>query len=232
MFIVDDACGRYTLHQKTDDLAKRYNIATVPAHISENYNVAPGQIMPVVTAEASGTTQLQLMRWGYIPVWSKDPTIGYRLINARDDTIFDKPMWKTAILKHRCLIPADGFYEWKVANEPKDQKQPWYIKPKQLDIFSFAGVWGTWEDKATGEIVDTYSIVTTEPNQEMRPIHNRMPVILHPEDEAAWLDSSKVTREAVEPFLRPFEDRGLDMWPVGRDVNRAHNNDKSLIVPV
>lgn len=224
-------CGRYTLHVKADELAKRYNIARMPHDIRENFNVSPGQSMPVVI-EQDGERQLDLMQWGLIPFWAKDPRIGYKLINARDDTIFDKPMWRNVILKKRCLIPADGFYEWqKVADGTKVRKQPYYIHPKQIELFSFAGVWETWKD-TSGLEHKTYSIITTEPNKEMAAIHNRMPVILHPEDEPKWLESSRVTRSDIEPLLRPLEDNGLDMYKVSSDVNSSGLNEASLIYPL
>lgn len=222
-------CGRYTLHQKVDAIAKRYNLASVPKDVTENYNVAPGQIMPVVIESEDGTQHLELMKWGLVPFWAKDPRIGYKLINARDDTIFTKPMWRSVILKKRALIPADGFYEWhKSVKAQKLQKQPYYIHPKQLDIFSFAGVWEAWKD-AIGQEVKTYSIITTEPNKEMATIHNRMPVILHQEDEASWLEPSRLTKNDVEPYLRPYEDHGLEMFEVSEDVNSPRNNDEHLI---
>lgn len=231
MVIVDDACGRYTLHKKAEDLAKRYNLASIPEDIRESYNVAPGQFMPVIVEDEHGRHHLELMKWGLIPGWAKDPNIGYKLINARDDGIFTKPVWRSAILKRRALIPADGFYEWKKPANPKEHKQPFYIHPKQIDIFSFAGVWETWKDSENNEW-KTYSIVTTEPNKEMRSVHNRMPVILHQEDEAAWLEPSKATRDDIEPLLRPYEDNGLEMFEVSSDVNVTRNNEAKLILPI
>ncbi len=223
-------CGRYTLHQKADKLAKRFNLATLPAHIAESYNVAPGQIMPVITEDEDGR-KLELMKWGLIPSWSKDPKIGYKLINARGDGIFDKPMWRNVILRKRALIPADGFYEWKRSADPKGHKQPFYIHPKQDELFAFAGVWETWKD-IEGKEWKTYSIITTEPNREMSSIHNRMPVILHPEDEASWLEPSRVSRSDIEPYLRPYEDNGLELFEVSSDVNAVRNNDEKLIYPL
>ena len=220
-------CGRYTLHKKVDEIAKRYNLATVPRDIPENYNVAPGQIMPVITEDESGR-HLEFMKWGLIPGWSKDPRIGYKLINARDDGIFVKPIWRSVILKKRALIPADGFYEWQKPSNPKERKQPFYIHPRQIELFSFAGVWESWKD-IEGLVWKTYSIITTEPNKEMASVHNRMPVILHQEDESSWLEPSKVTRDDIEPLLRPYEDDGLEMFEVSEDVNSPRNNDEHLI---
>lgn len=219
-------CGRYTLHKRVDEIAERFNLAKVP-DISANYNVAPGQIMPVITEDDSGR-KLELMKWGLVPVWAKDPKIGYKLINARDDTIFDKPMWRSVILKKRALIPADGFYEWKKPADPKDRKHPFYIHPKQTDLFSFAGVWESWKD-VEGLEHKTYSIITTEPNKEMAAIHNRMPVILHQADESAWLEPAKNAREDIEPLLHPYQDNGLDVYEVSTDVNFTRNNDEHLI---
>jgi putative SOS response-associated peptidase YedK len=220
-------CGRYTLYKKVDELSERYNVAKVPYDINANFNVAPGQIMPVITQDEVGR-HLELMKWGLIPAWAKDPLIGYRLINARDDGIFAKPVWRGVILHQRALIPADGFYEWQKPANPKDHKQPYYIHPKQLKLFSFAGVWESWKD-AEGREWKTYSIITTEPNKEMKRIHNRMPVILHPADEADWLEPSKTTKEAIEPLLRPYEDNGLELFKVSDAVNSTRNNNQQLI---
>jgi putative SOS response-associated peptidase YedK len=197
---VDDGCGRYTLHAKIRDLQHRYKAVKAPHEIAPNYNIAPGQTMPVVTDDEAGKPAIELMRWGLVPMWAKDISIGYKLINARDDTVFEKPMWRNLILKKRCLIPADGFYEWKKTHDgSKEVKKPFYIRPKQADIFSFAGVWSSWKD-AEGSELKTYSIITTEPNEEMRLVHNRMPVILYPEEESAWLAYSNTKRENIEPF--------------------------------
>jgi putative SOS response-associated peptidase YedK len=140
-------------------------------------------------------------------------------------------MWKGLVSKKRALIPADGFYEWKKPEHSKDLKQPFYIHPKQTDLFSFAGIWSSWKD-VEGVEFKTYSIITTSPNKEMTSVHNRMPVILHPEDEPKWLESSRVEQEDLEPFLHPYEDGGLEMFEVSRDVNVARNNDEKLILPI
>jgi putative SOS response-associated peptidase YedK len=228
MMIIDDGCGRYVLQVKSKDLAKRYNLAKSPPGIGENYNVAPGQSLPVVVQPEGGERRIEMMRWGLVPVWAKDPKIGYKLINARDDTIFTKPVWRGLVLKKRALVPATGFYEWQKPAGAKAKKQPFYIRPKQTGIFSFAGVWSSWHD-AEGKDWQTYSIITTEPNKEMARVHNRMPVILRPEDESSWLDTSRTAREDIEPFLRPYHDNGLEMYKVDTDVNSAANNSPELI---
>jgi putative SOS response-associated peptidase YedK len=231
MLIIDDACGRYVLKAARKELMDRYNLANPPKDIKTNYNVAPGQILPVVIA-AKDAPKLEMMKWGLVPFWAKDPKIGYKLINARDDTIFTKPMWRNVILRKRALIPASGFYEWRKPPEgSKSPKQPFFIHPKQTDLFSFAGVWDSWKD-VEGLEWRTYSIVTTEPNREMAAIHNRMPVILRPEDEAAWLDPANDSRAQIEPLLQPYNDGGLEIFEVSPEVNVIRNNDAKLILPV
>ena len=171
------------------------------------------------------------MKWGLVPGWSKDPNIGYKLINARSESVFEKPMWRGVILHKRCLIPANGFYEWqKHEHAGKTEKQPFYIHPKDTELFAFAGVWDEWHD-AEGKKWKTYSILTTSPNKEMRAIHDRMPVILAPEDEDGWLEADD-TRDNIEPFLRPYHDGGLEMFPVSTEVNAVKNNGKQLVYPL
>lgn len=218
-------CGRYTL-TKIEKLKSRFDVSTL-SDLRPSYNVAPGQRMPVVIANESGMHKLVTMKWGLIPFWAKDPKVGYKLINARDDSVFDKPTWRKSILKRRCLVPADGFYEWRKPSSPKDHKQPFFIHPKQIDVFSFAGIWETWKD-SDGQELSTYSIITTSPNKEMSKIHDRMPVILHPDDEGAWLDSSLDNRNDIEPFLQSYDD-GLEMYKVSDEVNSPKNNSPELI---
>lgn len=224
-------CGRYTLHQKAQALKSYYHLKALPNGLNDNYNVAPGQFMPVILNK-DGEPELEVMKWGLVPVWAKDLNIGYKLINARDDTIFSKPVWRNIILRQRCLIPADGFYEWqKVSVASKEQKRPFYIKPKHDDLFSFAGVWDTYKD-IEGLELRTYSIITTSPNKEMANVHNRMPVILHQADEASWLEPSVQTKENLEHFLRPYEDDSLEMYEVSRDVNNIRNNNIELVYSI
>lgn len=181
--------------------------------------------MPVIIDD-NGKNQVLIMKWGLVPVWAKDANIGYKLINARAESVFDKPMWKGAVLHKRCLVPSSGFYEWKVVDDKT--KQPYFIKPKDQNMFAFAGIYSSWKDSEGHELL-TFSIMTTEPNKEMAKIHNRMPVILRPEDEDTWLRPSSETRSDIEPLLRPLEDGALEMYTVSRDVNSVKNNDEKLI---
>jgi putative SOS response-associated peptidase YedK len=225
----DDGCGRYALATTPKELGKRYNIAREPKDVHQSFDVKPGQTLPVVTMTETGKSQFVPMKWGLIPSWSKDPKMAYKLFNARDDNLFKSPIWRGVILRKRVIIPATGFFEWtKPEKGSKRPKQKFYFHTRQLDIFSFAGVWDTWHD-VEGKEWKTYSIITTEPNKEMRSVHNRMPVILHQEDEAAWLEPSRNKREDIEPYLRPLEDNGLEVVEVSSDVSAWEYNDESRI---
>lgn len=218
-------CGRYSLNKKPDEIAKRFNLAKVPSEVRPNYNVAPSQVMPVIVANENGEHEIALMKWGIPRILGKD--LVKELINTRADKAFGG-FWKRTVLNHRCLIPATSFFEWK---QSKEGKTPFLIHPKDIDLYSFAGVWSIWKND-DGHEINTYSIMTTEPNKEMKTIHNREPVILHPEDEASWIKPSNDTQDSLEKLLYPFEDNGLEMWEVSRDVNNPRNNDESLLKPV
>jgi putative SOS response-associated peptidase YedK len=219
-------CGRYTLRETSAELVNRYLLDKTPDQLKLNYNVSPGQIMPVVIKD-NGKKQLEFMKWGLVPFWAKDPMIGYKLINARDDGIFSKPAWRKPILTKRCLIPADGFYEWLKPADSKSKKQPYFIHPKNSQIFSFAGIWDDWHD-AEGHEIRTYSIITTGPNKEMAKIHNRMPVILDKANENTWLTEA-LDKDIIAELLQPSPDNSLDMYRVSDDVNSPSNNDEHLI---
>lgn len=223
-------CGRYTLYE-TEDLAQRFDVDTPEddrEDIAANYNVAPTQIMPVITDDTANR-HLEFMQWGLVPRWAKDTKIGNRLINARSESAFAKPVWRHIIRTQRCLIPANGFYEWK--NTATSQKQPFYVHTKAQPLFAFAGVWDSWQQPGGG-ILKTYSIMTTEPNKEISAIHNRMPVILYPEQEGAWIDPANDQPDDIAPLLHPYEDNGLELYPISQDVNSPANNTSALLQPL
>lgn len=239
-------CGRYTLYTKKDALAKTFgydwSVEETAQELSDlygsryehkqsfdNYNVAPGHFMPVVSAP-KGERMMSEMKWGLIPTWAKDPKIGYKMINARADGITVKPVWRGPIKTKRCLIPSTGFYEWKTRVDDA-AKQPYFIRPKKEHLFAFAGVYDEWKG-SNGDPLYTYSIITTEPNKEMSKLHYRMPVILHPETWDTWLMPSTLDRGVLETLLRPYEDNGLEMWEVSRDVNYVSINSEELIKPI
>jgi putative SOS response-associated peptidase YedK len=217
-------CGRYTLVE-VDGLQKRFSLEEALPEVSARYNVAPTQTMPVVTRHSPN--QLELMRWGLIPSWAKEPNIGNRMINARAETVAEKPAFKRALERRRCLIPASGFYEWK---QTESGKVPHYIHLTDEPLFAFAGLYENW--KAPDETwVRSYTIITTTANDLMAPLHNRMPVILGREDEDLWLDPDATETERLLPLLRPYPARHMAAYPVSRAVNSPTNESPTLITP-
>lgn len=221
-------CGRYTV-EDPDAIGSRFK-ASKPMNgtVKPNYNAAPGQILPVITSQ-DGRRAIKLMKWGLIPSWAKDANIGYKMINARSETIFEKNSWRLAIKSRRCLIPANAFYEWRRENGNK--KQPYYIHLSNDEMFAFAGIWEMWTDQ-DGKEVNSYSIITTTPNEEMKSIHDRMPVILHHQDEADWLEAKRDDRGYLQDLMVPLEDGALAMHQASTDVNSVKNNDDKLILPL
>lgn len=219
-------CGRYVIFE-TRDLGRRFKLEHQKQFVSkDNYNVAPRQWVPVIFEDEEMGRIAEPMQWGFIPFWSKDPTKGPRPINTKSETVFDSRLWIGAIRHSRCLVPSRGFYEWKAVNEK--MKIPYFIHPKDQEFFSFAGIYSTWND-VEGRPLYTFSILTTAPNKEMKPIHDRMPVILHPDQEATWLNRRIDEREIIESFLKPYEDGKLEIHKVSNDVNSPRNNDHHLV---
>ena len=215
-------CGRYTLTVPIDQLAAEFDLDEVRAELSPNFNVAPTQSVAAILAE-NGSRRLETLRWGLVPSWAKDPEIGARMINARSETAPEKPSFRSAFKRRRCLIPADGFYEWK---REEGGKQPFYIHMKDGRPFAFAGLWEDWND---GEI-RSCTILTTSANELVGEVHERMPVILPTEDRDAWLDPEAETQELVS-LLRPYPGDDLETFPVSRFVNSPRNNDERCVEP-
>lgn len=211
-------CGRYTL-EVTDRLAKRFNLASVGQNIKSSYNIAPGQNLPTITS--NGQVKLKIMNWGLVPFWSKDgkPAV----INARAETINKKPMFKKLFKSKRCLVPASGFYEWK---KTKQANNPYFISLKDNKYFAFAGLYDDWISPA-GETKTTYTIITTVPNNKIKLIHHRMPVILFRDDEDKWLFDQD--SDQLLSLLVPFPDSKMQIYPVSTRVNNPLNNDKKLL---
>jgi putative SOS response-associated peptidase YedK len=217
-------CGRYTLVE-VDGLQKRFSLEEALPEVPARYNVAPTQSMPIVTRHSPN--QLEMMRWGLVPSWAKDLSIGNRMINARAETVAEKPAFKRALERRRCLIPASGFYEWK---QTEHGKVPHYIHLMDEPLFAFAGLYENW--KAPDETwVRSYTIITTTANDLMAPLHNRMPVILDREDEDLWLDPDATETERLLPLLRPYPARHMAAYPVSRAVNSPTNESPTLITP-
>lgn len=218
-------CGRYLLDE-ADQIAPRFHVEDWDgAELKPNYNVAPTQIMPVVTQDDDGKRHLEMMKWGIPRILGKD--LVKELINTRADKAFGG-FWRKTVCNRRCLVPANGFYEWK---GPAGNKTPFFIHPKFEKLYAFAGIWDTWKSE-DGHEIKVYSIMTTEPNKEMKSIHNRAPVMLHREDEASWLESSNDNQAALEKLLFPLEDNSLEIYEVSRDVNVVKNNNGKLFLPI
>lgn len=215
-------CGRFQLSVKGKHISERFNVEVFDEMYKPGYNFAPSQNLPVITNAEPG--KLSFFKWGLIPFWAKDPKIGFRHINSRAESITEKPDFKHAFKRRRCLIPANGFYEWR-----KDAgKTPFRVFLKNEQLFAMAGIWETWKD-ARGHPVYSFSIITTKPNPLVEKIHNRMPVILHPEDEEAWL--KEVDEAALKKLLVPFEADKMEAYPVSKKVNSLANNGPELISP-
>lgn len=215
-------CGRFTLFADPDRLAERFEASLPEAGLQPRYNAAPTQHLPVILNE--DPSAIQLLQWGLIPFWAKDPAIGSRMINARAETLAEKPSFRTAFKKRRCLVLADGFYEWM---KTPDGKQPMRITLASGEPFAMAGLWESW-DAPDGSPLRTFTIVTGQPNTLVAPIHDRMPAILLPEHEAIWLDN------AAEPaiwqdILRPYPAERMTAYPVSRRVNFVGNDDEGLV---
>jgi len=219
-------CGRYTLRTPVETLAEEFGISDPLPEIPTRYNIAPTQEVAAVLEEDE-ERKLEMLRWGLIPSWADDPAVGNRMINARSETAAEKPSFRTAFRKRRCLILADGFYEWQKTN---GGKQPYYIRMKNGSPFAFAGLWESW-DKYGGEI-RSCTILTTDANEMVREVHHRMPVILPPETYDLWLDPDMRETELLLDLLRPYPDDGMEAYPVSRFVNSPSNDDERCIESV
>lgn len=219
-------CGRFTLGVNLDDLIEAFPDFTFPPEIEPRYNIAPTQDVMVVPNNTAG--HVSFFRWGLIPSWAKDTDIGNRLINARAETLAEKPSFRAAYLRRRCLILADGFYEWQAIPGSK-AKQPMYIQLATKKPFAFAGLWELWRPDDTPIL--SCAIITTEPNALLAPIHNRMPVILPPDAYARWLDPGEQKPAALNGLLTPYPADLMTAYPVSRLVNSPATDTPACIVP-
>jgi putative SOS response-associated peptidase YedK len=221
-------CGRYTLSAKGDEVALLFDLQEIP-QLPLRYNIAPTQETAVVRVERPGAPRkLDLLRWGLIPYWAKEAGIGNRMINARSESVAEKPAYRWSFRRKRCLIPTSGFYEWKKEGKAK---QPYMIRRKDAKPFALAGLWDRWQDPERGPL-DTFTILTTDANELIRPLHDRMPVILAPADFDLWLDPAVEDRERLEPLLAPFESGQMETYPVSRAVNSPANDLAACIEPL
>ena len=218
-------CGRFKLAATSRFVAEHFDLAEVP-FLEPRYNVAPGQTVLVVRP-SSGARQLAALHWGLVPSWAKDVKIGYRLLNARCETVEEKPAFRAAFRKRRCLIPADGFFEWQKTGR---KKQPFLFQVND-GLFAFAGLWEHWQN-SDGETLESCTILTTEANELVRPLHDRMPVIVAPADYASWLEPQVVAEEEVDRLFRPFAATAMTAMAVNPWVNDARHEGPLCIEPV
>lgn len=221
-------CGRFTLFDTAASLAEAFEVAEVPS-LSPRYNIAPSQAVAAVRIPPSGgAREVVLLRWGLIPSWAKDPSLGDRMINARAETAAGKPAFRSAIRRRRCLVPASGFYEWKRTN---GRKQPYYIRRPDGKPFALAGLWESWEGPGAAA-VESCTILTTSANELLLPIHDRMPVIVSPADYDLWLSLGIRDPGELSRLFRPFPPEEMTAFPVGTAVNNPKTDSPELIEPL
>jgi putative SOS response-associated peptidase YedK len=215
-------CGRFYLAASPAELKKLFKVDRLPGLVPR-YNIAPAQLSPIVIA-VEKVRSVHMARWGLVPSWSRDLSLGDGMINAPAETLDDKPAYRTAFQAHRCLVPASGFYEWQTQGA---RKQPYKIAFRNGAPFAFAGLWGKWAPE-TGEPVETFSIITTQASKLVREVHDRMPVIIAPADYQRWLISPVDTaRKLLQPYTS-----GLTIAPVSDRVTSVKNDDADLLRPI
>ncbi|MBO8093800.1 MAG: SOS response-associated peptidase [Prosthecochloris sp.] len=218
-------CGRYVLSMSMKDIARIFHVNQLLFDFEGSYNIAPSQTVPIVVHDKEAL--LVPARWGFIPAWAEDPAIGQRMINARAETVAEKPAFRKAFHSQRSIVPASGFYEWKTKGRTK---QPIYIRLRTDRIMAMAGIYNTWVSRE-GERVEAFAIITMPPNDLLKPIHNRMPAILHESDYEAWLGSNGAN-DAVPSVLQPFPADEMDAYEVSKRVNVPTNDSEENIHPV
>lgn len=221
-------CGRYTLSSSGDEVALLFDLSEIPS-FPPRYNVAPTQGAAVVRVPGPGAPRhLDFLRWGLVPYWADDPKIGNRMINARSEGVADKPAFRWSFRKQRCLIATDGFYEWKKEGK---LKQPYHIRRKDRRPFAFAGLWARWKPKdGNGQPpLDTFTILTTDANDLIRSLHDRMPVILDRESFDLWLDPTIDDKVRLQELLVPYDGNQMETVPVSRAVNSPANDSPECI---
>jgi putative SOS response-associated peptidase YedK len=223
-------CGRYTITIEEEALLARFKVWKSQVQHSPRYNVAPTQKNPVVVVNKENKRIMTPMKWGLIPSWAKEEAIGNRMINARMETVTQKPSFRTAFLRRRCLVPADGYYEWNKPGTP-GRKTPFRIVLKSREVFAFAGLWEIWRNKK-GEVIPSYTIITTEADDMVGKVHPRMPVILRPENEDGWIDPKPKDSANLLKLLDPYPADSTEMYEVSPVVGKANIDTEELIKPI
>ncbi|MCY3916432.1 MAG: SOS response-associated peptidase [Chloroflexi bacterium] len=218
-------CGRYTLTADADSIQLAFNLASTDGYEMPRYNIAPSQQVAVITDR--DPQALSFMKWGLVPSWAKDPKIGNRMINARSETAAEKPSFRTAFKRRRCLIPADGYYEWQKQGK---KKIPSYIQHAEREVFAFAGLWESWK-RPDESWLHSCAILTTEANEKLRSIHHRMAVIIEPEDYDLWLAPRELVADEWLPLMLGPRPEQLTFHEVSTDVNSPANDNPTLVLP-
>ncbi|MBW4507182.1 MAG: SOS response-associated peptidase [Scytonematopsis contorta HA4267-MV1] len=218
-------CGRFTLHSSAQEIAEIFDLNNL-SDIEPQYNIAPTQLVgTILNNSEDNTREYNLFRWGLIPSWAKDKSMGAKLINARAETVAEKPSFRNAFKRRRCLIVADGFYEWQKTD---GKKQPFYFRLNSEQPFGFAGLWSKWESPE-GEEINSCTILTTEANELLKPLHDRMPVILFAKDYDLWLDPKVQASEPLQKLLNPYPESAMTGYPVSTIVNNPKHNGSDCI---
>ena len=226
-------CGRFSITTAPEALRGMFDYENLP-NLEPRYNVSPTQMIATIRKRSGGKRELVMARWGLIPAWAKDGVNAARMINARAETVMEKPSFRAAFSKRRCLIPADGFYEWRTED---NIKKPFRIGMKDGSVFAFAALWERWKAKQAGygykegEEIETVAIVTTHANKKLKKIHHRMPVILQPEDYDTWLTPANDTPKCHN-LLQPFPSEPMAFYRVGQTVNNPRNDNPKCIEPI
>lgn len=218
-------CGRFAI-TRIVGLPARFQLASFELDFKPRFNIAPSMEVPIIIRESPN--RAVMMKWGLVPFWAKDAKIGNRMINARAETVQTKPAFRTSLKRKRCLVPATGFYEWR---RTKDGKIPHFVRMKDESFFAFAGLYDHWKD-AEGNKLVTFTIITTEPNALMSKIHNRMPVILQPEDEQVWLENKELASDQLVRLFKPYPARSMESYEVSTAVNNSANDSEDIVRPV
>jgi len=219
-------CGRFTLRTPAKTLAQLFDV-TVP-DFAPRYNIAPSQDVAALRFDREkGKREFAFLHWNFVPFWADEPKTKYSMINARAETVAEKRSFRSAFQKRRCLILADGFYEWQERN---GNKQPYFVHLKNDQPFAFAGLWEHW--KGDGEELESCTIIVTEPNERLEPIHDRMPVILSPDDYDQWLDLEPSDEQRLQELLRPYPAEEMEAYPVSTLVNKPTNDVEECVEPV
>jgi putative SOS response-associated peptidase YedK len=219
-------CGRFTLTSNLAEIASRFSAKAIISDWQPRYNIAPGQLALAVTQE-SQEKALEWMHFGFIPHWAKEKNVGYTMINARAETISQKPSFRISFRSKRCLIPADGYYEWQ---ETPQGKQPYRITLKSGKLFAFAAIWDSWKDEQ-GKFLHSFAIATTQANFLTQTLHDRMPVILQQENESKWLDPAVTDANDLESLLTPYPSQDLTIYPTSKLVNSWKNDTPDCLLP-